>query len=138
MQKWKIIAGLLLVFILGTLTGALGTGMILKRQHLFFSDRPEGRKTFIMARLTHKLDLSSEQQTRVEAIVDRVQSETFQRIRDGRRFVHAQLEKGFTEIRNELTPDQQRRFDAMRAEFERRREAHSKHIHGPWQDGDDR
>jgi hypothetical protein len=137
MQKWKIIAGLLLVFILGTLTGVLGTGLILKRHHLFFSDRPEGRKAFIMERLTHKLDLSEEQRVRVEAIIDRVQSETFHRISEGRRFVREQLEKGFAEIRKELTPEQQRRFDEMKAELERRRKERSKRFHGPWRPEDD-
>ena len=137
MPKWKIIAGLLLVFILGTLTGALGTGLILKRQHLFFSDRPEERKAFIMERLTHRLDLSEVQKVRIEAIVDRVQTETFERFREGRRFIHEQMDRGFTAIRKELTPDQQRRFDEMKAEFERQRKERSKHFHGPWRAGDD-
>ena len=64
-------------------------------------------------------------------------SETFHRIREGRRFVHGQLEKGFVAIRKELTPDQQRRFDAMKAEFERQRKERSKHFHGPWRPVDD-
>jgi hypothetical protein len=33
-------------------------------------------------------------------------SDTFHRIRDGHRFVHGQLEKGFVAIRKELTPGQ--------------------------------
>ena len=73
MQKWKIVAGLLLVFVLGALTGALSTGMVLKRHHPFFSRAPEGRKAFIMKRLTRKLDLTAEQKVRIEAIIDRVQ-----------------------------------------------------------------
>ena len=135
MPKWKIIAGLLMVFILGTLTGALGTGLILKRHHLFFSARPEGRKAFIIERLTHRLDLSEVQKVRVEAIVDRVQAETLERFREGRRLIHEQMDGVFAEIRKELTPDQQREFDEMQAEFERRREAHSKHFNGPWRPG---
>ena len=137
MQKWKIIAGLLMIFILGTLTGALGTGLILKRHHLYFSDRPEGRKAFIMERLTRRLDLSEDQKTRIGSIIDRVQSETFRRFREGRRFMREEMEKGFDEIRKELTPEQQGRFDALKAEFERRRKERSKRFRGPWRSEDD-
>jgi len=137
MPKWKIIAGLLLVFVLGTLTGALSTGMVLKRQHAFFSRAPEGRKAFIMKRLSRKLDLSKDQKDRIEAIIDRVQAETFQKMREGRRFMREHLEKGFAEIRKELTPDQQRRFDQMKAELERRRKERGERLHGPWRPDDD-
>jgi hypothetical protein len=137
MQKWKIIAGLLLVFVLGTLTGALGTGMVLKRQHPFFSRQPEDRKAFIMKRLSRKLDLSAEQKVRIEAIIDRVQAEAFQKMREGRRFMREHLEKGFAEIRQELTPDQQRRFDQMKAERERRRKERGERLRGPWRPEDD-
>jgi len=137
MQKWKIIAGLLLVFVLGALTGALGTGMVLKRHHPFFSHQPEDRKAFIMKRLSRKLDLSAEQKVRIEAIIDRVQAETFQKMREGRRFMREHLEKGFAEIRKELTPEQQRRFDEMKAEREQRRKERGERFHGPWRPEDD-
>lgn len=137
MQKWKIVAGLLLVFVLGALTGALSTGIALKRHHPFFSGAPEGRKAFIMKRLSRKLDLSADQKVRIEAIIDRVQSETFQQMRDGRRFMHRQLEKGFAEIRKELTPEQQRRFDEMKADREQRRKERGARFHGPWRPDED-
>lgn len=137
MQKWKIIAGLLMVFVLGALTGALSTDMVLKRHHPLFSGAPEGRKAFIMKRLSRKLDLSEDQKVRIEAIIDRVQSETFQHMREGRRFMHRQLEKGFAEIRKELTPEQQRRLDQMKAERERRRKERGERFHGPWRPEDD-
>ncbi|MGD9330512.1 MAG: hypothetical protein PVJ53_04320 [Desulfobacterales bacterium] len=133
MKKWKIISGLLLVFVLGALSGSLGTGMFLKRHHPFFREGPEGRKAFIMKRLSRKLDLSETQKIRIGAIIDRVQSETFRQIRENRRFVHEQLESGFAEIRKELTPEQQRRFDVMKAQRERRRHERHKRWHGPWQ-----
>ena len=137
MPKWKIIAGLLLVFTLGALSGVLGTGMVLKRHAPYFSRGPEDRKAFIMARLIRRLDLSEAQTMRIGAIIDRVQAETFDRIREGRRFIHDQMEKGFAEIRKELMPDQQRRFDEMKTEFERRRQERSKRFHGPWRPEDD-
>lgn len=137
MKKWKMITGLLLVFALGALSGTLGTGIFLKHHHPFFSDRPEGRKAFIMKRLSRKLDLSEAQKIRIEAIIDRVQSETFRQIREDRRFIHEQLERGFAEIRQQLTPEQQRRFDEMRAERERHRKERHKRWHGPWRPDDD-
>ena len=137
MQKSKIVAGLLLVFVLGALCGALGTGMVLKRHHPFFSKAPEGRKAFIMKRLARQLDLTAEQKIRIGAIVERVQSETFEQMREGRRFMHEQLEKGFAEIRKELTPEQQLKFDRMQAEREHRWKERGKRFHGPWRHGDD-
>jgi len=132
MKKAKIIAGLMLVFILGALSGALGTGVVLKRHHPFFSGKPEDRKTFILKRLTRELDLSAEQQVRIGAIIDRVQSETFKQIREGRRLMRQKLASGFAEIRKELTPEQQRRFDEVKAERDRRRKERDKRFHGPW------
>jgi len=111
--------------------------MVLKRHAPYFSRGPEDRKVFIMERLTRRLDLSDAQTMRIGAIIDRVQAETFDRIREGRRFIHDQMEKGFAEIREELTPDQQRRFDAMKTEFERRRKERNKSFHGPWRPEDD-
>ncbi len=132
MKKTKIIAGLIMIFILGALSGALGTGVVLKRHHPFFSGKPEGRKAFILKRLTRELDLSAEQRVRVAAIIDRVQSETFTQLREGRRLMRQKLESGFAEIRKELTPDQQRRFDEMKAEQERRRKERDRRFHGLW------
>jgi Spy/CpxP family protein refolding chaperone len=132
MKQWKVVIGLLLVFILGALAGSLGTGMVLKRHHPFFGGKPEDRKVFIMKRLTRRLDLSEEQKVRIGAIVERVQSETFRQIREGRQRMRQQLQKGFAEIRKELTPEQQRRFDEMKAERERRRKERGRRFHGPW------
>ena len=132
MKKSKIIAGLFLVFILVALAGALGTGLVLKRHHPFFSGKPEDRKTFILKRLTRELDLSEEQQVRIAAIIERVQSETFEHIREGRRLMRQKLENGFAEIRKELSPEQQRRFDEMKAERERRRKERGRRFDGPW------
>ena len=132
MKKWKLAAGLLLVFTLGVLSGVLGTGMVLKRHHPFFSHKPEGRKAFLMKRLTRKLDLSEDQKDRIAAIIDRMQGEMITHFREGRRFRHQHLEKGFAEIRKELNPDQQRRFDELKAERERHWKKRRERFPLPW------
>lgn len=132
MKKAKIIAGLIMIFILGALSGALGTGVVLKRHHPFFSGKPEGRKAFILKRLTRELDLSAEQQVRIGVIIDRVQTETLKQIREGRRLMRQNLERGFVAIRKELTPEQQRRFDEKRAKRERRWKERDRHFPKHW------
>ena len=138
MKKWKLAAGLLLVFTLGVLSGVVGTGLVLKRHHPFFSHKPEGRKVFLMKRLSRKLDLTEDQKERIEAIIDRMQGEMMTHFREGRRFRRQHLEKGFAEIRKTLNPEQQRRFDELKAERERHWKKRRERFPLPWMNEKDR
>ena len=131
MQRWKIITALVLVFILGILTGVVGTGMALKHGPPFGARSPEGRKAFIMKRLERKLDLTAEQRVRVAAIVDRRHQEAHEQFRRHRQALQAFMAQSFAEIRKELTPAQQVKLDAFQAELEDRFRKRGRRFHHP-------
>jgi len=120
MQRWKFATIIVLVFILGALTGVLGTSLTLRHYHPFGPRDPEARKAFIVKRLEDRLDLDADQKQRVAAIVDRIENEAAERFRANRQEWQALMDRGFAEIRQELNPDQQQRLDELHAELEAR------------------
>ncbi len=122
MKRWKAILGVLLVFLIGMLSGAL----LAQRYHQgrmerFLSGRPGAAADIIVRRLSRSLDLDGAQQEQVRAIV----TDTHRRMEDIRRPVQPRLdealERGRARIREILRPDQQARFDRMTAEWKTRR-----------------
>jgi hypothetical protein len=123
MKHLKPVAGILLVFILGALTGALAA----RFYSAFESGRPphhrrslEERVEFIMKRLTDDLDLSSTQQKDIRPIVASTE-EKVRSIRDeyGPK-IRALHDESIKEIKTRLTPAQQTELDRIHAEWKRR------------------
>lgn len=131
MKRWKIITALTLVFVLGVLTGVVGTGMAFKHGLPFGQRGPEGRKAFIMKRLERKLDLTADQKVRVAAIVDRRHNQAREQFRRHRQALQAFMTQSFAEIRTELTPEQQVKLDALQAEMEERFRKRGRRFHHP-------
>ena len=131
MKRWKIITAIVLVFILGVLTGVVGTGMALKHGPPFGLRGPEGRKAFIMKRLERKLDLTAEQKVRVAAIVDRRHQKAREQFSRHREALQVFMAQSFAEIRQELTPPQQVKLDALQAEMEERFRKRGRRFHPP-------
>jgi hypothetical protein len=71
-MRWKLISGLLLVFVLGILAGSVGTGFYLKHRLAPLIKEPRARKTFIMKRLSKELNLTSDQKTKIDPIVEQM------------------------------------------------------------------
>ncbi len=128
MTKWKLIAGVALVFILGVLVGTLGTGVYLKHRHPFFKQDPAARKTFIMKRLTRKLDLTEAQKSRIESIVDQMQKKAQKWFHEYRTKMRNFFEQSFSEMKKELSPVQQKKLDEMREKSEKRRKEREKSL----------
>ena len=124
MRKLKPIVGILIVFILGALTGALTA----RFYATFESGRPHHRRNqeerveFIMKRLSDDLDLSATQQKEISPIVASTE-EKIQSIKDeyapGIRTLH---DASIEEIKTRLTPGQKAELDRMHAEWKRRRQ----------------
>ena len=131
MKRWKIITALALVFVLGVLTGVVGTGMTLKHGPPFSPRDPEGRKARIMERLERKLDLTAEQKVRVAAIVDRRHGQAREQFRRHRQALQAFMTQSFADIRKELTPEQQTKLDAFQTEVEERFRKRGRRFHHP-------
>ncbi len=124
MKRFKPIAGILLIFILGTLTGVLAQRFL----EIFEDTHPpphrnvEQRVKFIMVRLTDDLELSPAQQKEIHPIVAATE-EKVRAIRDEYApRIQALHDAGIAEIKTRLNPGQQAELDRMHAEWMRRRQ----------------
>jgi gas vesicle protein len=109
--KWKLIAGFILVFVAGGLTGAYvaashAHSLLFGPYHGAVADR-------MRHRLRYQLRLTDEQMTKISPIIDKtatqletIRAETGQRVR-------ATFAEAHREIATELTPEQQEKLKAM-------------------------
>lgn len=124
MKNTKLITGVLLIYIFGVFSGMIISGYYLKQRHLKPMRSPAMRNAFIVERLTRRLDLSEDQIQKVEHIVADMQTKSMNRFNAHHKEMRGLLLEGFSEIRKELTPLQQKKMDRLQAEFERRRGEH--------------
>ena len=127
MKNWKAILGVLAVFVLGTLAGALVTHRIYQRRiHTFFRGGPAATE-MIVRRMNGQLDLTPAQRVQVETIV----RNSRQKLRETRQQIDPQMRALFQDmdqrIREILTPEQRAKFDKLTAE----RQAKWQHFRSP-------
>ena len=128
--KWKLISGLLLVFVLGILAGSLGTEFYLRHRLAPLIKEPRTRTAFIMKKLSRELNLTADQKSKIQGIVD----EMFEKRREyyvkHRKEIKGIMDQGFSQIRKELNENQKEKLDALRERFQKRREdRNAKHFH---------
>lgn len=119
------------MFALGVLAGVLGTGVYFERTHLKMLNRPETKTAFIVKKLTDRLDLTAEQEDKIDLIVKEMQTEIRTRFPVPRREIRNVLEAGFDRIRLLLTPTQQAKMDRIRQDFEQKRRRMDKMENAP-------
>jgi hypothetical protein len=114
---------LLLAFVLGAGTGALGFGLYQTRTGWWGPRRDAARfQQLMLKRLTGELNLRTDQQQQVEAIL-RESGEEFARLRQGIRPRFQEIrERSRGRIRALLDPGQQAKFEKLAQEWERRAE----------------
>lgn len=120
-MRWKLISGLLLVFVLGILAGSVGTGFYLKHRLAPLIKEPRARKTFIMKRLSKELNLTSDQKTKIDPIVEQMLEKRREYYLKNRPEIKTIMDQGFAQIREELNEDQKKKLDGLREKFHRRR-----------------
>ena len=120
--KWKLIAGFLLVFLAGGLTGAfLGASHV---RHFFFKHHHRGDIGERMReRLRRELDLTPEQVARISPILDRAAAQLQQMRRDTGQRVREILDETHRQIAPTLTDGQRQKLQRMK-ERHRRRHQH--------------
>ncbi len=113
---------LIVAFLLGAVAGALGFGIYQVRAGYWRPPRGERLQQLVMRRLSHELKLTPDQRQQVEAVV-RETGQEFTRLREevGPRFREIRT-RSRDRIRALLNPDQQARFDALVARWERQAE----------------
>ena len=68
---------------------------------------------FALAHLTKALNLTSDQQTKVQPLIDQARPQIIAIHKDAMEKTHAIMDKTMSQIRPILTPDQQKKFDAL-------------------------
>lgn len=120
MRKWKLVTGVVLVFVLGVLAGSLGTHLYQRQWSERFWKDPAARRAVFLQRLTRKLQLSEAQQKEFKAIVEEVDGKLQSLRRDSRAEIKSIIDESFTRMKEKLTPEQQKKLDAFRARHEAR------------------
>jgi hypothetical protein len=123
MKRWKLVSGLLLVFVLGILAGAFGTRIYLKDRFAHLRKDPKARQAFIMRKLSKELELTQDQKIKVEKIVEQVGAKRREFFLKNRPEIKRIMDEGFLQIKKELNNDQQKKLDVLREEFEKRRKS---------------
>jgi Spy/CpxP family protein refolding chaperone len=128
--KWKPIAGFLLVFVAGGITGmALGG---LYARHLFFEFHRPGRVGDRMKeRLRTELSLTPEQVAKVSPIVDKTAAQLREIRRDTGRRVHEIMTEAHREIAANLTDEQRQKLQQIEELHRRWRHRHGRHESAP-------
>jgi Spy/CpxP family protein refolding chaperone len=119
MTRWKLIIGIALVFFLGALAGSIGTGYYLKSRYPFRIADHKARKAFILEKFSKELNLTQDQKIKVENILEQIEKKRQEYLQKNR----AETETLMDQMRSELNSDQQKKFDALREKFEKRRKA---------------
>ena len=118
MRKWKILAGLLAIFISGVVIGSVCTGfyvrhLIRERVNSLVSGDRDVAVQLVMERLTRSLGLSAEQKAEIEPIV----REAAGRIRSIRARLRPQFMEVFSQasrdIKKHLDEKQKRKIDSL-------------------------
>lgn len=126
MTRWKLIIGIALVFILGALAGSIGTGYYLKNRYPPRITDPKAKKTFILEKFSKELNLTQDQKIKVENILEQIEKKRQEYLLKNR----AEIETLMDQMRKELNSDQQKKFDALREKFEKRRKARAERQFG--------
>lgn len=116
MSPWKVILATLVIFIAGLVTGAVGVKGLLKPTgpgNRYEPMQPWMLRENFRAELDRRLDLTPEQNARIEKVMHEGQ----ERVKEIWSLVgpemQAELRAVREEMRRELTPEQRRRFDDL-------------------------
>ena len=118
--RLKIWLVLIVVFVLGSVTGAALTGLYRSRAS---GDRPEARENAMRERfekMRRELSLTDQQTTAVRAILDETRNDYHALRTELKPRFDEPRQKARARIRALLTPDQQQKFDAMVAQQDAR------------------
>jgi len=124
LKMWSVLVG---VFVLGAITGAALSGL--------YRSRASGSETRDKAmherfeNMRRELSLTDEQTTAVRAIIDETRNEYRALRAELRPRFEEPRQKARTRIRALLTPDQQKKFDAMVAQQDAQHDEEQKSRH---------
>ena len=121
--RLKVWLVLVVVFVLGSITGAALTGLYRSRAG---ADRPEKAMHERFDKMRRELNLTDEQTKSFSAILDDTRNEYHSLRAELRPRFEEPRQKARTKIRALLTPEQQQKFDALVAQQDAQRENEQK------------
>jgi Spy/CpxP family protein refolding chaperone len=107
--QWKLIAGFLLVFIAGGITGAFVGGSY-ARYHFFELHHPERIAGRMKERLRDELNLTPEQLAKISPIIDKTTAQLRDIRRDTGRRVHKIITDAHQQMAAQLTDEQRQKL----------------------------
>ncbi len=132
MKKFKMFVGIALIFFLGGLIGAIGSGLFARHKiENFRKGGPPPVKHIMLKRLSHKLELNESQKKEVDKIVDELQAELHTIMKKHHPEVQSLFEKYFTHIEDKLDQGQRAEFERIKREFYHRRQSRLEKKHRP-------
>ncbi|SRR6266511_3389433 len=128
--KWKLIAGFLLVFLAGGLTGAFVGASHMR--HFIFKFHHRGDISERMRyRLQRELDLTPEQVAKISPILDRAAAQLQQMRRDTGQRVREILDETHRQMTPNLTDEQREKLKQIEARHRHWHHGHSPHEFTP-------
>src|SRR5438874_12455666 len=122
--KWKLIAGFVLVFIAGGITGA-AVGGVYAQRHFFALHHPERIGERMKERLRTELNLTPEQVAKISPIIDKTAAQLQTVRQDTGRRVHEVITEAHQEMAANLTAEQRQKLQQIE-------ERHRRWRHGRW------
>jgi hypothetical protein len=119
MNIWKLVAGVVLVLVVGILIGSIGTWLLLKPPHPPWPRDPKARAAEALERLSKDLDLTHDQKVVVKKILERMSERLREHFVRQRPQMEKIVDESFSEIKKELTEDQKKKLDEVRERFRR-------------------
>ena len=110
--QWKLIAGFMLVFVAGGITGAFLGGLYAR--HLFFEfHRPEQIGARMKERLRTELNLTPEQVAKISPIIDKTAVQLRDIRRETGRRVHETIAEAHRQMAANLTDEQRQKLQQI-------------------------
>ena len=131
MKKWRLIVGVILVFILGLLVGSLGTRFYHRDWSGRFFQELSARKAVILKKLTKDLGLTEAQQKEFKGIVEEADKKLEAFGQERRSAIKAILDESFSRMKEKLDPEQQRKLEELKARHEARLKDKKRRHHFP-------
>lgn len=121
MNKSKVIAGILLIFILGVFSGAVGTSALFKHRIKRFMD-PQGPPPPIrlLQRQLDEFDLSFEQHARIDGLFEEMHHEFVGRLEKGQKEIKQLFDEYISQIKDVLASEQGEKLDRIVERIENR------------------
>jgi|SRR5215510_12020852 len=121
--QWKLIAGFLLVFVAGGITGAF-VGGLYARHHFLELHRPEQIGARMRDSLRAELNLTPEQVAKISPIIDNIDSQLRDIRRDTGRRVHQVMAEAHRQMAANLTDEQRQKLRQIEERHRRWRHHH--------------